>query len=115
MTCGFQTRILGQAHRPPSLGAIPSRSRRSANGVIVVRKRTGAPDRSISSDMLLTGGDRPYKDRPYKMEKSMWQTRHSMGDGVRPLVNHPVRGVDNSYSGGHRPRGGSFSFPFPIA
>ncbi len=45
----------------------------------------------------------------------MWQTRHSMGDGVRPLVNHPVRGVDNSYSGGHRPRGGSFSFPFPIA
>jgi|SRR5271157_5842256 len=38
-----------QLDRPPSLGATPSRSRRSANGVIVVRKRTGDPDRSISS------------------------------------------------------------------
>jgi hypothetical protein len=33
---------LPHLERPPSLGATPSRSRRSANEVIVVRKRTGA-------------------------------------------------------------------------
>ena len=58
--------------------------------------------------MPLTRGD-----RPCRIKTSMWQTRHSMGDGVRPLMNYPVRGVDNSYSGGYRPRGRSFSFSCP--
>jgi len=38
-----------------------------------------------------------------------------MGDGVRPLMNHPVRGVDNSYSGASGLGVGAFLFPFLIA
>src|SRR5208337_4762535 len=56
------------------------------------------PDRTVSSDRPLTRGDRPFRIRSL-----LWQPRHRMSDGVRPLPNHLVRGVDNSYSWVYRP------------